>query len=248
MAHKPVVLIPCNRHEIQDAPAHVVKHQYIRPLVEVSDCIPLLIPAIGTDFNIHDLAGKIDGILLTGSPSHVSPACYGAEREFEDSYLDTHRDDMTIPMIKEALDMDLPIFAICRGFQELNITLGGTLHQYVHKLDDKLNHRAHPDIPFKDVFTYMSHDVTIEDGGMFEKISLPKTFKVNTIHTQGIDKLGNGLRIEARAEDGLIEGISLPDKKFVIGTQWHPEGDFWQNPPDKKLFESFGNALRSNPL
>ena len=246
MAKKPVVLIPCNHIEYQEAPTHIVKNQYVRPVLEVLKATPLLVPAIGKSFDLKSVAHLIDGILLTGSPSHLSPSCYGAKRKFDSSDLDEARDSTTLPIIKAAIKMNIPLFAICRGFQELNVACGGTLHQFVHKQPGKNDHRRDTKIPLPKVYEKLSHSVNGVKGGWFEKLKLPKKFKVNSLHTQGVNRLGRGLFVEARADDGLIEAISLPGKNFILGTQWHPEGDFWLNPPDRKLFEAFGKKLGSH--
>lgn len=243
MPKKPVILIPCNQVEVQETPAHVVKQQYIRPVVEVLGAMPLLLPAIGNDFDFGSIAACIDGILLTGSPSHVSPGCYGAERQFEDSHLDMARDGTTLPLLQTAIERDIPTFAICRGFQELNVACGGTLHQYVHKVPGKNDHRRDEKNPLPREYERQAHTVRAEKGGWFERLGLPAAFMVNSLHTQGVDRLGAGLHVEARAEDGLIEAISMPGKRFIVGMQWHPEGDFYINPPDRMLFEAFKTAL-----
>jgi putative glutamine amidotransferase len=244
MSQLPIVCIPCNHFDMEGAPAHFVKHQYIKPLVEISKCIPLLIPAIGKDFDIKSLAGRIDGLLLTGAPSHVNPVYYGAERMFREQDLDRDRDETDLPLIRAAVEMDLPLFGICRGFQEMNVALGGTLHQHVHKLPGKLDHRANNALAVKERYEERRHKVAVQKGGLFESLNIAHAFVTNSLHQQGIDKLAHGLFVEAVAEDGLIEAASVPGKKFVLGTQWHPEGDFWLNPISVALFEEFGRAIR----
>src|SRR4051812_27796358 len=120
MSKLPLVYIPSNRVEYDNASVHAVKQQYIRPLLEIVNCTPLLIPAIGKAFDLHNMP-RPDGILLTGSPSHVNPEKYGAARDFEPECLDLDRDETNLPLIRQALDLDIPMFAICRGFQELNV-------------------------------------------------------------------------------------------------------------------------------
>ena len=117
MSKLPIVCIPCNRIEFQKASAHLVKHQYVNALLEVVKCVPLLIPAIGDKFDLKSIAGKIDGILLTGASSNVCPTNYGAERVFDEHDLDKDRDETSLPLIRAAIKMDIPLFAICRGFQ-----------------------------------------------------------------------------------------------------------------------------------
>ena len=243
MSHLPVVCIPANRIDYQDASVHAVKHQYVRPLVEIVNCIPLIIPAIGKDFDLRSIAHKIDGILLTGAPSHVCPTHYGATRDFEESFLDVDRDETDLPLIRTAIEMDIPLFAICRGFQELNVVCGGTLHQYVHKQPGKLDHRAPKDMPPAQQYEALQHNVRTQAGGLFERLGLPQKFQTNSLHQQGIDKLGAGLFVEGVSEDGLVEAVSMPNKRFIFGTQWHPEGDFWLNPVSVSLFEEFARVL-----
>lgn len=244
MSSLPVVCIPCNRVEYQKASSHLVKHQYIRPLLEIVKCVPLLIPAIGRDFDLKGIAGKIDGLLLTGSTSNVCPTHYGAVREFEEHDLDKDRDDTALPLIKTAIGMDIPLFAICRGFQELNVACGGTLHQRVQNQPGKLDHRGDYSLPVKEQLERRAHKIHAQKGGLFERLKLPAEFAANSSHEQGIDQLASGLFAEGISEDGLIEAVSVPKKRFMMGVQWHPEGDFWLNSTSVTLFEGFGLALR----
>lgn len=240
---RPLIFLPANVIDYNGLPAHVVRDTYVRAIVEVIGGIPLMIPAMGKGFDYKDIAARVDGIMLTGSPSHVAPACYGEKQMFNDDELDLARDATTLPLIKQAIKLNTPIMAICRGFQELNVVMGGTLHQKVHELPGKQDHRARKNTPLKDIYEEKSHDVLLQKGGMLEKIGLPKKFKVNTLHQQGINKLGKGLRVEAVANDGIIEAVSLPGKTFIVGTQWHPEGDWYLNKPSRKILEAFGEAV-----
>lgn len=242
---QPKVFIPCNIVNYDGLPAHAVRNTYIKALVEVADCLPLLIPAIGAKFNYADIASEVDGVLLTGSPSHVAPACYGAEQKFGDDELDLARDATAFPVIREILAQDKPLIAICRGFQELNIHMGGTLHQFIHEEPGKRDHRGKQGLTLPEKFQYQSHKVTAQKGGWFEKLGLPSEFTVNSLHQQAVDRLGQGLHVEAISEDGVIEAISVPGKKFALGTQWHPEGDFMLNPTSVKILKAFGDALRA---
>lgn len=246
MPKSPLIGIPCNRMEIQDAPAHFVKDQYIRPLIEIAKCIPVLIPASGDALDFIGLAGKLDGLLLTGAASHVCPAEYGAKRTFREKDLDTERDATSLPLIREAIKHDIPLFAICRGFQEMNVACGGTLEQHVHKKSGRLDHRANSSLPVKERYEERRHKIIAQKGGMFQRLKLPHEFDANSLHHQGIEKLGESLFVEGISEDGLIEAVSIPGKRFILGTQWHPEGDFWLNPVSVKLFEEFGRAVRKN--
>ncbi len=243
MSTLPIVCIPANRVEFEEASVHAVKQQYIRPLIEIVKCVPLMIPAIGRDFDLKSIAHKIDGILLTGSPSHVDPSHYGTERSFEAEELDADRDATDLPLIRTAIALDIPMFAVCRGFQELNVVCGGTLHQYVHKLPGHLDHRKPKNVPTAQVYEVQQHNIITQPGGLFERLKMPQKFTTNSLHQQGVDKLGAGLFVEGVSDDGLIEAVSMPGKRFILGTQFHPEGDFWLNPASRVLFEEFARVL-----
>lgn len=244
MSNKPIVCVPCNIIDLDGTKAHAVRATYIRALVEISGCTPLMIPTLENGIDVADIMSRVDGFLLPGARSHVSPNRYGAERTFADDFIDNARDNTTLPLLKMAIDQDKPIMAICRGFQELNVAMGGTLNQHVADTNGLMDHRGRKDQTTPERFAYRAHKVRRENGGWFEKIGLPQEFTVNSIHEQGIERLGQGLQVEAVAEDGLIEAISLPAKRFIVGTQWHPEGEWQFNEPSKEIFTAFGAALR----
>lgn len=241
----PVVLICCDHtYHYRGTHAHVVRDTYVRGLVEVSKCLPLLLPVIGNIFDPHQVLDMVDGIVLTGSDSNVSPKLYGQDREFEEEFIDDDRDMTTLPLLKAAMERDVPVFAICRGFQELNVACGGSLHQHVHKLPGKSDHRKNEKLTMMENFHNPAHPVVTQKGGLFQKWGMPKKFSVNSLHGQGIDVLGKGLYAEALADDGMIEAISMPEKSFIVGVQWHPEGDCPVNAPSERIFEEFGKVLR----
>lgn len=244
MTRKPIVCVPCNIINLDGTKAHAVRATYIRALVEISGCTPLMIPTLEEGIDVADIMSRVDGFLLPGSRSHVAPSCYGEERTFGDDFLDSARDNTTIPLLKMAIDADKPVMAICRGFQELNVVMGGTLNQHVHDTQNLMDHRGKEGLTTPERLVYRAHKVRRENGGWFEKIGLPTEFSVNSIHEQGIDRLAPGLQVEATAEDGLIEAISVPKKRFIVGTQWHPEGEIEFSQPSKDIFSAFGAALR----
>lgn len=244
MTKKPIVCVPCNIINLDGTKAHAVRATYIRALVEIAGCTPLMIPTLEEGIDVADIIARVDGFLLPGARSHVSPDCYGAERTFTDDFIDNARDNTTLPLLKMAIEADKPVMAICRGFQELNVAMGGTLNQHVHDTQGLLDHRGKEDQTTPERFAYRAHKVRRENGGWFEKIGLPQEFTVNSIHEQGIDRLAPGLIVEATAEDGLIEAISMPKKRFIVGTQWHPEGEWQISQPSKDIFSAFGAALR----
>lgn len=246
MPKTPVVLICGNRvSDWKGTPAHVVRDTYVRALVGISRCMPLIIPSIGKDFDLGRVKACVDGILLTGSYSHVSPELYGAERAFGEEYVDQSRDDTALPLVRAAIAADMPVFAICRGFQELNVACGGTLHQDVHALPgSRHSHRERKGLSMRENFEQPAHRMIVQKGGLFEKWGLPAEFGVNSLHTQAPDTIGKGLFVEAVSDDGIIEAASMPGKRFVVGAQWHPEGDCFVSPVSARLFEEFGKALR----
>lgn len=241
---KPIVIIPANVIDYNGIPGHIVRDTYIRALVEVADCIPLVVPAFGDLIRSEDLEGRIGGILLTGAKSNVHPSHYGATREFDENDLDTDRDATTLPLIRRAIEHDIPLLGICRGFQELNVARGGTLHQKVHELPAHLDHRDPAGVPLRTIYETQAHAMYTEKGGWFEKIGMPAEFQVNSLHQQGIDRLGDGLHVEARAPDGLIEAVSMPSRRFVLATQWHPEGDIRLSDASVRIFKAFGAQIR----
>lgn len=243
MTKKPLILIPCNVIDYNGSPGHITRETYLDALIDIADCVPLLLPSTGK-IPVEALDGRYDGILLTGSPSHVAPACYGCEQNFDDKDLDLKRDATTLPLIRDAIARDIPLLAICRGFQELNVAQGGSLHQFVHKVDGMQDHRAKKE-GIMETYRYQAHAMTPQSGGLFARWGVTTDFTVNTIHQQGVDQLGKDLHVEAKAPDGLIEAISIPSKRFIFGTQWHPEGDTDINPVSKLIFEQFGKALRA---
>lgn len=247
MTKKPLILIPCNVIDYNGSPGHIARQTYIDAVLDIAGGVPLLLPSSGNKMRFDDIADKIDGVVLTGSPSHVAPACYGEKQIFDDKELDLARDSTTLPLIRQVIDRNLPLLAICRGFQELNVVMGGTLHQRVHELPGKNDHRPPADVTAQGimaVYRHRAHDVTVQKGGLLEKWGVPGTFSVNTVHQQGIDRLGDGLTVDAMSDDGLIEAISIPAKRYVFGTQWHPEGDIDISPVSQTIFRKFGEALR----
>jgi len=246
MPRTPLVLVCNNRVEnFTGGPAQVTRELYMRALREGAEVQPLLLPVTERETDVAAIIERVDGVLLTGSDSNVNPDIYGATRNFEPEYLDKARDATALPLIRAAIAADIPLLAICRGFQELNVVRGGTLHQHVHKLPGMLDHRRRKELSVPDNHCRAAHKAIVQKGGLFESWGLPAEFPVNSAHAQGIDKLGEGLRIEAKAEDGLIEAVSLPGKKFILGVQWHPEGDCFTNAPCLQLFKRFGDMVRA---
>lgn len=244
MSSAPVVLVCANRVEdYLGTPAHMVRDTYIKALTDVSVSVPLLLPAVGSAFDLRDILTHVDGVLLTGSFQHMQPARYGAAQQFTDNELDLGRDSTVLPLLDVLIELDIPVLAICRGMQELNVACGGTLHQKLHEMPGKHDHRHRKELSMPDNYLRRAHLVHPKPGGHFEKWGMAD-FHTNSLHEQGVEKLGKGLIVEGISDDGVIEAISHPAHRFAVGVQWHPEGDYASNPASAILFEKFGDALR----
>ena len=240
-AKKPLVGIPCDHRMIGPHPFHAVGEKYIVAARDGAGAIPVLIPVLETPIEIDEILDAVDGVLLTGSPSNVAPRQYGGPAPRTGVLQDERRDATTLPLIKHIVGRGLPLLAVCRGFQELNVAYGGTLHQHVEEVPGRFDHREDKNAPLEQQYA-PAHDVTL--SGELERIAGKKTIKVNSLHGQGIDRLAAGLAAEAVAPDGQIEGVRVKDaRSFALGVQWHPEWRFWEDDFSKALFAAFGEAL-----
>jgi len=238
--HMPLVGIPSCLRTVKERVFHGVNEKYPNAVIDAAGCLPVLIPAVGSKVDVRALLDRLDGLLLTGSPSNVHPSHYGAEPSHPEILHDPERDATTLPLIREAVRRDLPILAICRGIQELNVALGGTLHQRVHEVPGRLNHRSPKDSP--DGPYGPAHSVALTPGGLLVSLAGAAKVMVNSLHSQGIDRPAPRLRVEAVAPDGQIEAVSLPGARFVVGVQWHPEYKALGNPLSRALFSAFAEA------
>mgnify|MGYP003394819883 CR=1 FL=1 len=240
----PLIGISACVKDINQRAFHAVHQRYLYALTDVAGCTPIIIPALGDKHDYADLVSRLDGLLLTGSPSNVEPHHYGMERAAEDILHDAARDATTLPLVREALGRDLPLFAVCRGIQELNVALGGTLHQFVHAVPGRFDHRSDKNrLPEE---RYLPcHKVRLTPGGFLARIANCAEFEVNSLHGQGIDRLAEGLAVEAVALDGTIEAVRvLGARNFALGVQWHPEAIHDCCSISRALFEAFGDSAR----
>lgn len=234
--------IVCDRHVVDEMPMHTANDEYIRAIRDGAGALPLLIPSSDVPLNPSDVLAAVDGLLFTGAPSNVAPRHYGASAR-PGTRLDEIRDATTLPLLRAATEAGTPLLAICRGFQELNVALGGSLHQHVHDIPGHLDHRA-PQNASRDAEYAPAHGVTIAPDGVLARLSGQREAMVNSLHHQGVDRLASSLRVEATAPDGLIEAISMPGAKgFLLGVQWHPEWDFAKDGLSRAIFRGFGDAL-----
>ena len=245
MPRPPLVAIPADLKEVGPHPYHVVGDKYVRAVSDGAGCLPLLLPALGGWYDLDDLIGRIDGLFFTGSPSNVHPAHYGAAADTHSvPPHDPARDATTLPLLRRALDAGLPVFAVCRGFQELNVVMGGTLHPMVHAVPGLMDHREDKTAPVEVQYA-PAHPVRLTPGGAFARITGRTELMVNSVHGQGLDRLGAGLAVEATAPDGLVEAVRVEGHPFALAVQWHPEWRFRDDPASTALFSAFGEAVRA---
>ena len=240
----PVVGIPSCIRFVRYANFHCVNDRYIDAVTGFGG-LPLLIPAAGTTIDLHDLVQRLDGLLLTGSPSNVEPHHYdGGESETPDLH-DPRRDATTLPLIRTAIEEGLPVLAICRGIQELNVALGGTLIQRVQTVEGRFDHRS-PRAGDMDKNYGPHHAISLVPGSGLQRLLGVDEIVVNSLHQQAIDRPAKALTVEAVAPDGTIEAVGMPSAGgFVMGVQWHPEYKFAENPYSMKIFEAFADAVRA---
>jgi putative glutamine amidotransferase len=239
---RPIVVIPACTKLIEGDVFDAVGRKYSTAIAEVAECQPLLV-AVGAGLtDIGSILEIADAILLSGSRSNVAPEYYGEETPIMPDRLDPLRDALTLPLIRAAVDGKTPLFAICRGFQELNVALGGSLYQAVHDVGGHKDHRARPDVPLDDAYGPV-HPVKLS-GRLRDWVGHDEIM-VNSLHWQGVARLAKGLKAEAFAEDGLVEAVRGPDDAaFCLGVQWHPEWGAKSNPVSVSLFRRFGAAAK----
>jgi putative glutamine amidotransferase len=243
---KPLIGIPADRRILGPHPFHCVGEKYIAAVAEASGAIPVLIPALGERADLDALLESVDGILLTGSPSNVEPQRYAGPPSDPETLHDPHRDATTLPLIPRVIEAGMPLFAVCRGFQEMNVAFGGTLWQKVQEVPGYADHREDKEAPLEVQYAPV-HEVLLAPGGRLQAIAQAGRVLVNSLHSQGVQRLGAGLEVEATAPDGLVEAFSVPAAPgFALAVQWHPEWQVMQNPFSRALFAAFGDAARAH--
>jgi putative glutamine amidotransferase len=245
--HLPLIGIPSCLRSINERTFHTVNERYPNAVIDAVAGLPLLIPAIGPKIDCGAVLDGLDGLLLTGSPSNVEPFHYGGPPSREGTLHDPDRDATTLPLIREAVRRNMPVLAICRGIQELNVALGGTLHQRIFEMPERFNHkRRQRPMTIPDNERYgPAHAVALTPGGLLARLAGATEIMVNSLHGQGIDRPAPELVVEAVAPDGQIEAVSLPAARFVVGVQWHPEYKPLDNPFSRALFAAFSQACHA---
>lgn len=242
---RPVIGIPACMTDNNGKPAHRVAGKYIDCLLETTNGIPLLIPAFGDIAFAEHIVERLDGLFLTGSGSNVEPHRYDGPPSRAGTAHDPARDGTTLPVIRAAVETGVPVFAVCRGIQELNVALGGTLHQNVHELPGKNEHRMNRAAETDERFS-ARHPIEIEPGGLLHEIIEGKTrAMVNSLHAQAIDRVGDDLLVDAVSDDGVVEAVSGANREsFTLGVQWHPEYPLTEeNELSLRLFRAFDEAM-----
>jgi putative glutamine amidotransferase len=242
-ARRPVIGVLCC-NEVVDRPVQVVASRFIEPLSRIAGATVLLVPALADVSDAVALTDRLDGLLLTGSRSNVGAHHYGGDAE-GDGGVDPQRDLVALALAEHMIEAGRPVFGICRGLQELNVLFGGTL---TRALPGDAHHRPGDGIAFADLFDHR-HDVTLSENGVLRALGEGDRISVNSVHRQGIDRLGAGLRIEAVSPgDGLIEAFSArPCGAEVLAVQWHPEWNGAEGATNRGFFQRIGAALRGMP-
>lgn len=243
MSDRPVLgIIACNR-TVGPEIAQVMINRYATAAMRHADCAALIIPSLPDLMRAEDIVGRLDGVLLTGAPSNVEPARYGDAAAGEGPF-DPDRDRMMLDLVQAVIAARRPLFGICRGFQEINVALGGTLRRDTSAAEGLLPHHAPAGSDFDGLFDHR-HQVDLVDGGMLATAYRRPALEVNSVHFQGVGELAAGLTVEARAPDGLVEAYSArPNGAPLLAVQWHPEWATDDNPESQTYFRLLGRALR----
>jgi len=243
----PYVMIPCDNRVIGGHVYYALGRKYADAVRLGSECLPLIVPAGGAS-EYEPYVDLADGILLTGSPANVHPSHFGQDVRDPALPLDVERDSVTLPLVHLAIARGIPLLAICRGLQEINVAMGGSLHQAIHEVPGKSDHREVNSSDLEEQYG-PAHEVQIIDGSRLEQILGAHHITVNSLHGQGIDELAPGLIAEAVAPDHIIEAVRVAAHPgFSLGVQWHPEWKLLENADSTRIFRAFGEACRAYRL
>ena len=244
MRTRPVVGLSADLKYIEPHNYHCVGDKYVRAIASAANAVPIILPALTDGLHPDEILSRVDGIVLTGSYANIHPAHYDGGEPFEGSPLDPARDQTNLRLIPMALEAGVPLFGVCRGLQEINVALGGTLHQKVHE-QPGLNYHLEDTTKDLDGQYGPVHAVYLTEGGMLAGLADSLEQSVNSLHGQGIDRLADGVTVEAKAADGLIEGFSVNGSSdFALAVQWHPEWKPHTHPFYAATWRAFGDACR----
>lgn len=241
---QPLVAVSTDVRQFDNYTWHAAPQQYIEAAIAGAGVFPLLVPSFGGRLDFDELLSSVDGVMVTGSKSNVHPALYGGDASEANGPYDPARDSTTLPLIRKAIERGVPLLAICRGIQELNVALGGTLGTEIQEREGSLDHRA-PVSDNQDERFGIHQTISIKPGSCLAGVFGAGEIKVNSLHRQAIDRLGSKLQVEAVATDGTIEAVSVKDARaFAVGVQWHPEYWVKSDSNSAKIFRAFGDAVR----
>jgi putative glutamine amidotransferase len=244
---KPVLGIICCTRRVGTEQAQAVINRYVIAAMTYAETNAVLIPALPDLSDASDILARVDGLLLTGSPSNVQPYRYGDEGD-GDGPFDPARDEMVLRLVEATGKKKSPIFGVCRGFQELNVAFGGTLNRGMSSDDRDLKHHAPDGVSFDALFDHL-HDIHLTQGGILSRAYGQEKLTVNSVHFQGVEKLAPDLSVEATAPDGVVEAFSARHNGApVVAVQWHPEWRTDGNTDSQTFFRLLGRALRGDPL
>jgi len=249
-APRPLICVSANSRQPDDRrrlPMYATAERYVQSLLKMVDCIPVLMPPVGGAVDAAELVSRMDGFLLTGGLANVEPHHYEGPAFPPDEPIDPGRDALVLPLVQACLAERVPVFGICRGIQEINVALGGSLHYRIHHLAGKNDHRRPQgdDVTQEEVYR-LKHMVRLTPGGMFQSLAGRDEMMVNSLHGQGVDRLGEGLVVEAISPDGVIEGLRYDDEtQFIVGVQWHAEWQPEEHMLSGALYTAFGEAARA---
>jgi len=242
---RPLIGVISDRREFSKHYFHMVGEKYLAALVLAAGAYPVALPSLDAEHGVKDVLDRLDGFFLTGSPSNVEPHHYAGNPSHAGTLHDPERDGVALKLIPAVIAMGLPLFAVCRGFQEMNVALGGTLHQLVHEVPGYQVHKEDSSQPHEIQYG-PAHRVDFVDGGLLHTTTGERSTMVNSLHSQAVDRLAPGLKTEALAEDGLVEAFTVRDAPgFTLGVQWHPEWRVMENPVSRDIFKVFGDACRA---
>lgn len=246
--NQPLVAVSTDVRAFENYVWHAAPEQYLEAALSAAGVLPVLVPSFGERLDLDALLDTVDGVMITGSKTNVSPALYGSEETEADGPYDPARDVTTLPLIRKAVARGVPLLAICRGIQEMNVALGGTLATEIQEREGATDHRA-PAGGSQDERFAIRQKVSIQPGSCLAGIFGAGDIQVNSLHRQAVDRLGPRLDVEAVAEDGTVEAVSVRDAPaFAVGVQWHPE--YWVHKDDtsRRIFEAFGDAVRAHAV
>ena len=242
---QPLVAVASDVRRFENYTWHAAPEQYLDAALTVAGVLPVIVPSFGDRLDLDGLLDTVSGVLVTGSKSNVHPSFYGGEATEANGPYDLARDATTLPLIRRAIERGVPLLAICRGIQELNVALGGSLATEIQEIEGNMDHRAPPSDDQAERFA-IRHGVTIKPSRCLAAIFDGPEIRVNSVHRQAIGRLAPRLEVEAVADDGTVEAVSVAGSPgFAVGVQWHPE--YWAKSDDAsaRLFRAFGEAVRS---